>query len=349
MQSIQTDVIIVGKGIAGLCLAWLLQQNGIDAVLLGRSKPVKTLALAETLPPSALVLLEQLGFRALFERSALKKTLGYHSLWGTAGVVDINFFFHSPFQYGLKLDKQKLLRALEKQLARPAVAVDNGFEFHPVHKEIHFRSENGFAMVKGKVFVEATGRSRALLKAMNIPVWELDHQLAFSCHLPRIRPPQIKHDVFTELFDGGWGIVSGLDEETNVMTLFANKGTLLAGYMRDYTNWRGILTKTRLLKEFLVDSVGVKVTGAAANSSRAERIAGQGWLAVGDAAIAFDPLSSHGITNAVYCAWQAASAITQALKTGTSTPLLDYANTLEKIFEGYLETQQRLRQVNNLN
>ena len=346
MQSIRADVVIVGKGIAGLCLAWLLQQNGIDAVLLGRSKPARALALAETLPPSALVLLERLGFRALFERSALKKTLGYHSLWGTADVVDTNFFFHRPFQHGLKLDKQKLLLELEKQLARPAVAVDRGFEFHRANKALRFRSENGFGTVKGKVFVDATGRSRALLKAMNVPVWEPDRQLAFSCHLPRIRHPRIKHDVFTELFGGGWGIVSGLDDETNVMTLFAEKGTSLVRRMRDYTNWKGVLSETRILKAFLVEGIRAKVIGAVANSSRAERIAGEGWLAVGDAAIAFDPLSSHGITNAVYCAWQAESAVAQAIKADASAPLLDYANALEKIFEGYLEVRQQLRKVN---
>ncbi len=124
MSSLRTDVVIIGKGIAGLCLAYLLQKKGIKAILIGLSKTPPMMALAETLPPSSLVLLEQLGLKAVFERSALRKTYGYHSLWGTADVVDTNFFFHRPFQHGLKLDKQKLLSELENTLAQPALAVD---------------------------------------------------------------------------------------------------------------------------------------------------------------------------------------------------------------------------------
>ncbi|MBE9069861.1 FAD-dependent monooxygenase [Leptolyngbya cf. ectocarpi LEGE 11479] len=349
MSSLRADVVIIGQGIAGLCLAWLLQKKGISAILIGLSKTPPMMALAETLPPSSLVLLEQLGLKALFERSALRKTYGYHSLWGTANIVDTNFFVHRPFQYGLKLDKQKLLIELGNTLAQKVLAVDRWSDFDPIQRTLRIQRDTKQETITGKIFVDATGRRRALLKALRIPTQESDQQLAFTCHLPRIRHPKIKHEVFTELFAQGWGIVSGLDEETNVLTLFTEKGSPLARHLCDYTKWKEVLTETQILQDFLVSDHAVRVKVATANSSRAAQIAGQNWLAVGDTAIAFDPLSSHGITNAVYTAWQAQEAIAQTLKSDLQTPLVEYAHTLEKIFATYLHTQRQLKKIGRYN
>ncbi|MEM7038230.1 MAG: hypothetical protein AAF570_14695, partial [Bacteroidota bacterium] len=57
----------------------------------------------------------------------------------------------------------------------------------------------------------------------------------------------------------------------------------------------------------------------------------------GDAAIAFDPLSSHGISNAVYLSWRAAETITEVLRTGQTVPLQQYAVATYRIFEAYLK------------
>jgi flavin-dependent dehydrogenase len=46
-----------------------------------------------------------------------------------------------------------------------------------------------------------------------------------------------------------------------------------------------------------------------ASSFRLDRVTGDGWLAVGDAATALDPLSSHGLGNALFTGMRAAEAI----------------------------------------
>ena len=342
MKTLQTDVVIVGKGIAGLCLSLLLERQGIEHLLLSRRER-KEIALAETLPPSALQLLERLGFRALFSKSALKKTLGYHSLWGTPEVVDTNFYFYRPFQHGLKLDKQKLLRILAAEVPERVLEFDKAMSYRGAEAGIHTGINGEATCIKGKLYIDATGRNRAFLKQLGVGSIDQDQQLAFSCHLPRINHPRLVHDVFTEIFPGGWGIVSGLNEQTNVMTLFAEKGSPNALKLKDFGEWEGILKGTRYLKTYLSPGISPTVKGSAANSSRAEEIAGANWLAVGDAAIAFDPLSSHGISNAVYCAWRASEAVQKYLSHPQERPLLGYAEMLSKIFEQYLAVQRRLR------
>jgi 2-polyprenyl-6-methoxyphenol hydroxylase-like FAD-dependent oxidoreductase len=50
-----------------------------------------------------------------------------------------------------------------------------------------------------------------------------------------------------------------------------------------------------------------------AGAGRLDRIVGHRWLAVGDAAVSYDPLTSHGIVRALETAAYAARAIDEAL------------------------------------
>lgn len=61
---------------------------------------------------------------------------------------------------------------------------------------------------------------------------------------------------------------------------------------------------------------------------------GPGWLAVGDAALGFDPLSSQGIFNALYTGLAAAEAADRHLN-GDAAALNDYAGRLQTIHQAY--------------
>jgi len=78
-----------------------------------------------------------------------------------------------------------------------------------------------------------------------------------------------------------------------------------------------------------------------ANSSRLDVIANHAWLAVGDAAIAFDPLSGQGVYKAIQSAINAATAINKHFA-GDSGALPDYATSQEGDFARYLETHRKV-------
>ena len=67
----------------------------------------------------------------------------------------------------------------------------------------------------------------------------------------------------------------------------------------------------------------------AAHSSWIEAASGPGWLAVGDAALACDPLSSQGLFNALYSALMAANALRRALA-GDTDALTDYQRIIAR-------------------
>lgn len=339
-----TDVVIVGKGIAGLVVSLLLKRKNISHILLDRSTSRKQIALGETLPPSALQLLQSLGLLDLFDSNSLHKTHGYQSAWGSSVIADHNFFFHSPFQHGLKIDKQSLEQALEDLTSENILRFEKMTAIRLLDQgvTVGLQTDQEPIVVQGKCIVEATGRNRSVLKLLGIDSTEFDELTAYSCHLPRRDHPKITHGVFVESFEHGWGIVSRLSDETQVMSLFSRRRVGIHKELKDYSCWPRVLSKTAHLRDFLSAATDVRVVGGDAGTSRATQLAGKCWLATGDAAIAFDPLSSHGITNAIYTAHRAVNAIALHLSDADEKHFRDYAESLSAIFATYLETRYEL-------
>jgi hypothetical protein len=73
----------------------------------------------------------------------------------------------------------------------------------------------------------------------------------------------------------------------------------------------------------------------AAGSSRLCPAVGEGWLAIGDAAIALDPLAGHGILHAVHSALRAADAIC-----GSHADLLSYGEWTDAVWDYCLTARQ---------
>ena len=75
-----------------------------------------------------------------------------------------------------------------------------------------------------------------------------------------------------------------------------------------------------------------------ARSQHLDAASGAGWLAVGDAALAFDPLSSHGIANALDHGRRAAASIAAQLA-GDRSSLDTFARDLQREYAAYRTTR----------
>jgi 2-polyprenyl-6-methoxyphenol hydroxylase-like FAD-dependent oxidoreductase len=79
--------------------------------------------------------------------------------------------------------------------------------------------------------------------------------------------------------------------------------------------------------------------GADAGSARLDRVSGDGWVAVGDAAISLDPLSSQGILTALFTGLRAGRAIAANLG-GQPGALNGYARQIEEIWRAYRSNRE---------
>jgi len=90
--------------------------------------------------------------------------------------------------------------------------------------------------------------------------------------------------------------------------------------------------------------VAPKILGSDASSSTSRSVAGDNWFAVGDAALAFDPLSSHGIANAIYTVNKVANSLKNILSgnTASSTEASGYNQSIHAIYKTYQESRSQL-------
>ncbi len=338
----KTDVLIIGKGISGILLSVLLKQKGINSIILDKGHK-NALPLSETIPPSTLTLLNQLGLLAIFEETS-SKTYGYQSKWNSETILDQNFFNNSTYKYGLKLNKQLLLKQLETLITKNIITYD-------VIKDINLNQKTPLLTIKDKtkndtiesnIIIDATGRNRILLKQIGIPSIDYDDTFAFICYVPK-NEQYVKYGFFTETFDNGWGTVSNLNETTRIITLYVSKSNMHSNSFKLYKNWHQMLSNTQILKKCLPNEGFFKVMGKKANSSKPLHIAGKNWLAIGDAAIAFDPVSSHGISNAIFCCKKASEIIEKYIREESSINLKEhYEDVLSMIFKEYLFQKEKL-------
>lgn len=105
--------------------------------------------------------------------------------------------------------------------------------------------------------------------------------------------------------------------------------------------WLQSLQSTHHIKDKISSQPALeKLRFADASSSRLEQFAGDGWIACGDAAMAFDPLSSQGLFQALLSGKRAGQAVLSALM-NLSHPTHSYQDWLENLWQHYI-AQQRL-------
>ena len=89
--------------------------------------------------------------------------------------------------------------------------------------------------------------------------------------------------------------------------------------------WNVLLGKTHHVRRLLVEygwQSNEAPRAMVANSSRLTSIVGDGWLAAGDSAFSYDPLSSQGILAALTAGRAAAHAALKTLQGGREEPQL---------------------------
>jgi flavin-dependent dehydrogenase len=99
--------------------------------------------------------------------------------------------------------------------------------------------------------------------------------------------------------------------------------------------WSARLAATRHIRELLAGAErtsGIAVRAAATHCL--DRTAGDGWLAVGDAACAFDPLASAGIVTALRTGLEAAAALARH-REGDGEALTGYDAAVQARFAAY--------------
>lgn len=317
------DAAVMGGGPAGATVALCLARRSRRVALVELSRD--TPRYGETLPPEVNPALRELGIFEAFRQTGPIESPGIVSVWGGPEPYEQDFL-RNPHGPGWHVDRARFDEMLCRQAAAAgAVRVRGG----PVEIE---RSDSGWRAgeISARVVVDATGRNG--LRIDGPCLRDIDDSLlaiVFRAVPAANAAPDLR--TFIEAAPAGWWYSAPAPGGGIVAMLFTDAAVYRdEGIVPEDQLTEAALTRSRLANAELCDPRVVYVT-----SSCRRRIAGEGWLAAGDSASCYDPLSGRGIFKALRQGGRAAEAVDACLN-GDPGALDRYAARVRAEFEGYV-------------
>ena len=327
------DVIVIGGGPGGAAAATLTAQQGHKVLLLERTAETK-FKIGESLMPATWWTLERMGAIPKLKASHFPRKYSVQ-FYGRTGKASAPFYFQETDPHESSVTWQVLRSEFDDLLLDNArehgVEVRRGVSV----KDVLFEGERAVGVklddgstLSSKVVVDATGRSAFLGKKLGLmrPDPELRKASLFTHFEGALRDPGIDEGATLVLHTedaSGWfwyiplpgdrvsvGVVGGIEQlvssrEGNPQAVFDEEVARCPEVRRRIEGARQAMP-VQVLRDF---------------SYRSSRIAGDGWVLVGDAFGFLDPIYSSGVLLALKSGELAADSIHAALSAGTAGDL----------------------------
>ena len=300
------DVAVIGGGPAGAVTALLLARAGVDVVLY-ESSQYDTLRLGETLPPSVNPLLCGLG---LWQRFSALGSVPSHetaSAWGAPEPAERSFLF-SPHGNGWHVDRARFDRMLADAAEEAGATVRRGRRVRAVGRHgVGVLIEADDETLSAGAVVDATGRAAKVARMLGAERDPLD-RLVCAARVFAVGA-QPSGDTFIEAQPQGWWYASPLPEGRRLIACFTDAAQAVQARLASVDGWDAALAQTEHVRHLACGDGEAAVHVANCASHELHPAAGQVWIAVGDAALAVDPLSSGGVAFALRTAIEAARVL----------------------------------------
>ncbi len=347
-------ILIIGAGPAGAAAAIFAAREGWEVSLLDRRSDLFATEHAdpkvgESLPPSVQPLLQELDLWDEFQKASHLPTYGIQSLWGSDEVIHRDYLAH-PLGQGWHLDR----RVFEQQLLQKAIDSGASLISGAVIQEANFGVEQWqvtWQMANDQqtkktfdVILDASGRNAWLARRLGIDRLYEHQQLALVRFL-KTSPNFSDSTGLIETTPAGWWYTAKLPGDRLSTAFFCRPTKEARQAWVTEAGWKALYANAPLTAARIAKTNGALTSPrfVAADSSRLESFYGPGWLAIGDAALTLDPVSSHGITLALVTARDAVSAIQQK-QAGRADAFASYDALLTATFYQYAHQRIQLYQ-----
>ncbi|CAA9544181.1 MAG: geranylgeranyl reductase [uncultured Thermomicrobiales bacterium] len=334
------EVIVVGGGPAGSATAALLADLGHEVLILDKARFPRHKACSEYVNPGGVAVLERLGVMSEIDALGAHRmaAMRVHAPGGRSYLADYDGVETGRTALGLsryRLDHLLLRRAMAAgaTVAEGAhvrgLVVDGG-----VVRGVEVTVGGTRQTIRARLVIGADGRHSVVTRSLGIDAtvpWLA--QTGLVAHYRDVSGL----DRFGEMHvgRGGYGGLAPLEDGlTNVAFVSpADRVAGRTGGMRDYFD-AGIASLPGMAERLRGGRIEGTVRGVGPMAHRATRVAGDGYLLVGDAAYFLDPFTGEGIYAALRAAELAAPVASAALRRGevTASSLAPYRAARRRVF-----------------
>ena len=322
------DIAVLGGGPAGLATATEACRAGLSVLVIERGD-YEWLRPGEHLPPSARPVLERLGVLDALDSGQHAACPGTESAWEEAQMLRKDYLFHRH-RKGWNLSRP----AFDRQLL--AIARSNGALVWTKALDVRIaKCKPGWRIarigcdLRSRMLVDASGRRASGARVLGLVPTRYDKLVAewgiFSPGRTFGAAP-----LLLEADEDGWWYSLVLSDQ-RVIAAFLTDGPLLRA--RTWDARLASSPKTRERIALAGHPIDRRITSA--RSQALPNAVSADLVAVGDAALARDPLSSGGIENAIRGGLQAAEAI-HAYLNGNADLLAAYEEDAAHLRRRYL-------------
>ncbi|CAG8708263.1 6703_t:CDS:2, partial [Acaulospora morrowiae] len=327
------DVIIIGGGIAGSSTAIRLAQlfNSAAAtwrkilVIDERTTNAEMFKVGESLPGEAKHILKSLGVFEAVNNDTMKGT-GTRMIFVYVVIYTFNqLILLSAYR---SLFEETLVKTAGTQHGRFITiirgSVTKALLVKNADDEKYWKVSvlSNELQIHGNILIDASGRRCFVRKCLPDLKRSLDTLLAFACLFETVtsQPPDSDHYTLVESCAFGWWYTSLLPSKQRIV-IFHTDDDLIKQISKkrkirqveefyDFMKETAIHT-TKRINDHSYLPVGKRVMCMPTNSECLSQFASceNRWIAIGDSAVSFDPLSSQGMLTALYSAKLGAEAI----------------------------------------
>lgn len=279
----EPEIIIAGAGPAGATIARLLAAHGKHVLVV--DPQIRATQRLEMIAPAALPVIDALNMRPLLDDAALARPcLGIRRQWATAA-IETDDFFRRPGGLGFVVDRLRFDAKLRQ------MALELGVEFLRGRVSGASRGDGSVAVAidggsqcitrHARTIVDASGRAAIIGRRLGAQRWRSERRIASR---------QAVTQDLTEANAPVWLEVTGQRDG------WSYRITGPDGQSESWSVHEPPVEREHL---FACD----------ASSACLSPAAGSRWIAIGDAASSFDPITSQGLINALTTALVAAGAL----------------------------------------
>lgn len=326
------DAVIAGAGPAGAVAAAILARAG-RRVLLADKVNASAHKLGETLPGAAARLLRALDLPAPAPEGPHASIAGMLSAWGSDELVATDAI-RDPYGPGWRLDRRRFDAGL-----RDAALTAGATERLALVRDIA-REDDGWRLrfddggeAHARWLVDASGRSARLARKIGA-TRQRDSRLIALYRVGEASADFRESRTLIEATPQGWWYAARLASGEVIAGLHTH-AVEARRIKAEPDAWRRALATARRLGPLLASIRFTQTLPTAdAGGARLSRFHGERWIACGDAALAFAPISGQGIFSAIHCGMAAGQAVDAAID-GDSAMLAAYAGRLEEVWAIY--------------